>query len=127
MSDVVRPMHVHSLRTVTSVSVRILNSTTTLLPPPFFAPEDVYQEASKIVWIITGTLALFAVSVGAIGVCRATLGKQSTRQSQSQSASLWDRVSGLFFPKQYRQFSASSDLNEFQLDDDEVTIELQEM
>eukprot|EP01041_Mallomonas_annulata_P001738 gene1738-3357_t len=121
----VGPLHQHNYRTVTSVSIRILNETITTEPPPETQTVDVYEQASRIAWIIAGTVGLFGLSLVLIGTSRACCAKDGPCSCRR----LIRRVREMMPASRYGQFRSTPlrDLDEFQLDDEEVTIELQEM
>lgn len=103
--------HERSLPTVTSVSVDVLSRNTTTSWPFVSAAPSIYGHVKRIGWIIAGTLGIFIAVVAAISVC--TL--------------CWQRIGK--GGSSYQQFQSNSghDLEEFNVNEEEVTVELHQI
>eukprot|EP00607_Mallomonas_marina_P009333 CAMPEP_0182419850 /NCGR_PEP_ID=MMETSP1167-20130531/4208_1 /TAXON_ID=2988 /ORGANISM="Mallomonas Sp, Strain CCMP3275" /LENGTH=344 /DNA_ID=CAMNT_0024594983 /DNA_START=439 /DNA_END=1473 /DNA_ORIENTATION=- len=120
-------LHVREMRSVVSVTVSITNSTTTMISPPLPIIVDVYKGASRIGWVIAGTIGVFIGSIFVMTCVRACCGKEGvlTKLFASSSRPQFNLRSVLGY-KQFRS-TIIRDLDTFRLDDDEVIIELNDM
>ena len=117
--------------------ILILNSTITHDPPPQWERFDVYSSAARIGWIIAGTVVLFTFGVAIMALfhwtCKSSKssaeGTAANQETTSTNSGWCSCCSWLTSYQRYQAFQSTSthDLDEFHLDDDEVTIELHNM
>jgi hypothetical protein len=63
-------LHQRNIRSVTTISIELTNNTITTNFPETQAYTNVYDEASRIGWIIFGTIAVFIFTLMIIIGCR---------------------------------------------------------
>lgn len=115
--------HERNFQTVTSVSVAILSRNTTSSMPFVSSAPSIYGHVKRIGWIIGGTVGIFMLVVASLSLCN--MCARSALMSGFPFCCCCCRKSG----SNYQQFQSNSghDLDEFHLDEEEVTVELHQI